>query len=42
VGSITVLELYGKYHDHWFLEEAYEPLLRWNRWGLCIAISRAI
>jgi hypothetical protein len=32
VGSITVLELYGKYHDHWFLEEAYEPLLRWNRW----------
>ncbi|MGA7857209.1 MAG: trehalase family glycosidase [Terracidiphilus sp.] len=32
VGSITVLELYRKYHDRWFLEEAYEPLLRWNRW----------
>jgi hypothetical protein len=32
VGSITVLELYQKYHDRWFLEEAYEPLLRWNRW----------
>ena len=32
VGSITVLELYRKYHDGWFLEEAYEPLLRWNRW----------
>lgn len=32
VGSITVLHLYGKYHDRWFLEEAYEPLLRWNRW----------
>jgi len=32
VGSITALELYRKYHDRWFLEEAYEPLLRWNRW----------
>jgi len=32
VGSITVLDLYRKYHDGWFLEEAYEPLLRWNRW----------
>ncbi len=32
VGSITVLNLYRKYHDRWFLEEAYEPLLRWNRW----------
>ena len=32
VGSITVLEVYQKYHDRWFLEEAYEPLLRWNRW----------
>lgn len=32
VGSITVLELYRNYHDRWFLEEAYEPLLRWNRW----------
>jgi hypothetical protein len=32
VGSITVLNLYRKYNDRWFLEEAYEPLLRWNRW----------
>jgi hypothetical protein len=32
VGSMTVLDLYRKYHDRWFLEEAYEPLLRWNRW----------
>jgi hypothetical protein len=32
VGSITALALYRKYHDRWFLEEAYEPLLRWNRW----------
>lgn len=32
VGSITVLDLYREYHDRWFLEEAYEPLLRWNRW----------
>ncbi|MGD0630579.1 MAG: trehalase family glycosidase [Terracidiphilus sp.] len=32
VGSITALDLYRKYHDRWFLEEAYEPLLRWNRW----------
>ena len=32
VGSMTALELYRKYHDRWFLEEAYEPLLRWNRW----------
>jgi hypothetical protein len=32
IGSITALDLYRKYHDRWFLEEAYEPLLRWNRW----------
>lgn len=32
VGSITVLDLYRKYHDRWFLQQAYEPLLRWNRW----------
>jgi putative isomerase len=32
VGSMTVLDLYRKYHDRWFLDEAYEPLLRWNRW----------
>ncbi len=32
VGAITVLGLYQKFHDRWFLEDAYTPLLRWNRW----------
>jgi len=32
VGAITVLGLYEKFHDRWFLEEAYAPLLKWNRW----------
>ena len=32
VGAITVLGLYERFHERWFLEEAYEPLLRWNRW----------
>ncbi len=32
VGSMTVLDLYRKNHDRWFLQVAYEPLLRWNRW----------
>ncbi|HWG21713.1 MAG TPA: trehalase family glycosidase [Terracidiphilus sp.] len=32
VGAITVLGLYRKYGDRWFLEETYAPLLRWNRW----------
>lgn len=32
VGSITVLGLYKKFHDLWFLEETYKPLLSWNRW----------
>jgi hypothetical protein len=32
VGSMTVLGLYRKYHDRWFLEDTYAPLLRWNRW----------
>lgn len=32
VGAITVLGLYQKFHDRWFLEDAFEPLLRWNRW----------
>jgi putative isomerase len=32
VGSITVLGLYRKFHDRWFLEDAFAPLLRWNRW----------
>jgi neutral trehalase len=32
VGAITVLGLYREFHDHWFLEEAFKPLLSWNRW----------
>ena len=32
VGAITVLGLYERFHDRWFLEEAYAPLLKWNRW----------
>jgi len=32
VGAITVLGLYRKFHDQWFLEDAFAPLLRWNRW----------
>jgi putative isomerase len=32
VGSITAHGLYNKYHDKWFLEETFAPLLKWNRW----------
>jgi hypothetical protein len=32
VGAITVLGLYRQYHDRWFLEDTFEPLLKWNRW----------
>lgn len=32
VGAITVLSLYNRFHDRWFLQDAYAPLLRWNRW----------
>jgi len=32
VGAITVLGLYHKFHDRWFLQETFESLLRWNRW----------
>jgi hypothetical protein len=32
VGAITVLGLYDRFHDRWFLEDAFEPLLQWNRW----------
>ena len=32
VGAITVLALYEKFHDRWFLEDTFAPLLRWNRW----------
>lgn len=32
VGAITVLGLYRQFHDRWFIEDAFEPLLKWNRW----------
>jgi hypothetical protein len=32
VGAISELGLYRKFNDRWFLEDAFEPLLRWNRW----------
>jgi putative isomerase len=32
VGAITVLGLYNKFHDRWFLEETYAALMKWNRW----------
>jgi putative isomerase len=32
VGAITVLRLYEKFHDRWFLQDTFESLLRWNRW----------
>lgn len=32
VGAITVLGLYEKFHERWFLQDTFEPLLRWNRW----------
>lgn len=32
VGAITVLGIYRKFHDRWFVEDAFDPLLRWNRW----------
>lgn len=32
VGAITVLGLYKKFHDRWFLEDAFAPLMKWNRW----------
>lgn len=32
VGAITVLGLYKRFHDRWFLEDTFEPLLKWNRW----------
>jgi hypothetical protein len=27
-----VLDLYRRFHDRWFIEDAYAPLLVWNRW----------
>ena len=32
VGAITVLNLYRQFKDRWFVRDAFDPLLRWNRW----------
>jgi hypothetical protein len=32
VGAITVLGLYQQFHDRWFIEDTFGPLLSWNRW----------
>ena len=32
VGSRTVLEIYKRHRERWFLEETYDELLAWNRW----------
>jgi hypothetical protein len=32
VGSINVLGIYERFHERWFLADAYPLLLRWNRW----------
>ncbi|HEX8763938.1 MAG TPA: trehalase family glycosidase [Candidatus Acidoferrum sp.] len=32
VGAISVLGLYRRFRDRWFLEETFAPLLAWNRW----------
>ena len=32
VGAITVLGLYRKFGDLWFLNDTFPALLRWNRW----------
>ena len=32
VGAITVLGLFHKFHDRWFLRDTFESLLLWNRW----------
>jgi hypothetical protein len=32
VGAITVLNLYRQFHDTWFLQDTFAPLLSWNRW----------
>jgi hypothetical protein len=32
VGSVTVLGLYGKFGEAWFLRDTFGPLLAWNRW----------
>lgn len=32
VGAITILGLYGRFHDRWLLRDSYDRLLAWNEW----------
>jgi len=32
VGALTILGLYRRFHERWFIEDAYGPLIKWNRW----------
>ena len=32
VGSITILNLYRRFHDRWLLHDSYDRLLAWNDW----------
>jgi len=32
VGGLMVRELHRHWPERWFLEEVFDPLLRWNRW----------
>jgi len=32
VGALTVVNLYRRFHDKWFLRDTFGPLLAWNRW----------
>lgn len=32
VGALSVLGLYRKFRDRWFLEDTFPSLLTWNRW----------
>ena len=32
VGSITVLDVYDKYQEKWFLKDMFDDLFAWNRW----------
>ena len=32
VGAITVLGIYEKFHERWFIEDAFGALMKWNRW----------
>lgn len=32
VGSMTVLDIYNRYGEKWFLSEVFDDLLKWNRW----------